>query len=181
MGWATALIKKLQRDEAVTFKPRGNSMEPLVKSGQKCLVIPFNANKFKVGDIVLCKVKGSEYLHLIKAIRKGQFQIGNNKGGINGWISSNSIYGKLIRVDGRLIEKKKRSEYPICPKCSGPMAGAMMTSGAITKDGTEATGMDVVRGKELYYKSSAISIYCVSAVCEYDALLEEFPTQVPEE
>ncbi|HKQ79031.1 MAG TPA: hypothetical protein VJ810_35360 [Blastocatellia bacterium] len=48
---------------------------------------------------MLCKVKGHEYLHLVKAIQGHRFQIGNNKGLINGWITSNSIYGKCVSID----------------------------------------------------------------------------------
>jgi hypothetical protein len=33
------------------------------------------------------------------AIQGGCFQIGNNRGLINGWIGSNSIYGRLARVE----------------------------------------------------------------------------------
>jgi hypothetical protein len=48
-------------------------------------------------------VNGNEYLHLIKAIRgaiQGQrFQIGNNRGGINGWITARSIFGRCIRIE----------------------------------------------------------------------------------
>ncbi len=36
---------------------------------------------------------------LIKAIRKSQFQIGNNRGGINGWIAFAGVYGKLISIE----------------------------------------------------------------------------------
>jgi hypothetical protein len=35
---------------------------------------------FEVGDIALCKVAGNEYLHLVKTIRSGRYQIGNNPG-----------------------------------------------------------------------------------------------------
>ena len=51
------------------------------------------------GDIVLCKVAGNQYLHLIKAIQADRFQIGNNRGGINGWIGRRQIYGRLVRVE----------------------------------------------------------------------------------
>jgi hypothetical protein len=59
---------------------------------------PGGAGGLKVGDIVLCKVRGAEYLHLVKAIRGPQFQIGNNKGGVNGWITARTIYGRLTSV-----------------------------------------------------------------------------------
>jgi hypothetical protein len=48
---------------------------------------------------VLCKVNGREYLHLIKAISGERFQIGNNRGRINGWVSANAIFGKCVRVE----------------------------------------------------------------------------------
>jgi hypothetical protein len=35
-------------------------------------------------DIVLCRVSGNQYLHLVKAIQGERFQIGNKRGGING-------------------------------------------------------------------------------------------------
>lgn len=75
-------------------------MKGRVESGQLCTVVPVDAQRdVDVGDIVLCKVRGTEYLHLVKAVREGQFQIGNNKGHINGWISPKSIFGKLVRVE----------------------------------------------------------------------------------
>lgn len=74
-------------------------MIPRIKSGQLCTVSPESPENIQVNDIVLCKVNGCEYLHLVKAIRDGQFQIGNNKGHTNGWVSSNAIFGKLIQVE----------------------------------------------------------------------------------
>ena len=53
----------------------------------------------KVGDVVLCKVNGREYLHLIKAVQGERYQIGNNRGRINGWVSRNGIFGKCVRVE----------------------------------------------------------------------------------
>ena len=99
MGWATHLIEKLSEGETVQFRPRGNSMKGKVNSGQLCTVEPVDTSTLSKGDIVLCRVKGNEYLHLIKAIDNHRFQIGNNRGRINGWIRSNSIFGKLISVE----------------------------------------------------------------------------------
>ena len=48
---------------------------------------------------MLCRVHGAEYLHLIKAIDGGRFQIGNNKGYLNGWIGPNDVFGRCVRVD----------------------------------------------------------------------------------
>ena len=100
MGWATAYIAQLQNGETVQFRPRGHSMKGKISSGQLCTVEPIEDYELlKKGDIVLCKVNGNQYLHLIKAIQGTRFQIGNNRGGINGWITQTSLYGKCVKVE----------------------------------------------------------------------------------
>jgi phage repressor protein C with HTH and peptisase S24 domain len=100
VGWAAHYIEKLKAGETVAFRPRGNSMVGKIESGQLCTVEPLTSHSnLRVGDIVLCKVGGSEYLHLIKAIQGDRFQIGNNRGRINGWVGANSIFGKCIKVE----------------------------------------------------------------------------------
>ena len=98
MGWATSYIEKLRAGERVLFRPRGSSMSGKIESGQLCTVEPVDPASLRVGDIVLCKVNGREYLHLIKAIQGPRFQIGNNRGRINGWISAGMIYGRCVQV-----------------------------------------------------------------------------------
>ena len=73
-------------------------MKPLIETGDLVKVEPVDNRKLNVGDIVLCRVKGRHYLHLIKATRKGQYQIGNNKGHINGWIHKNAVYGIAMEI-----------------------------------------------------------------------------------
>lgn len=100
MGWATPYITKLKHGETVAFRPRGHSMKGKIESGQLCTVEPIlDHSELSKGDIVLCKVNGNEYLHLIKAIQGPRFQIGNNRGRINGWIGANSIFGKCVRIE----------------------------------------------------------------------------------
>lgn len=99
MGWATGHIAKLKAGETVSFRPRGNSMTGKIESGQLCTVEPANPEELEVGNIVLCKVNGNDYLHLIKSIQGEPFQIENNRGRINGWISAGSIFGKCVRVE----------------------------------------------------------------------------------
>lgn len=98
MGWATGYIAKLREGETVSFRPRGNSMTGKIESGQLCTVEPVDPTTLEVGDIVLCKVNGREYLHLVKAIQGSRFLIGNNRGRINGWISAKAIFGKCVSV-----------------------------------------------------------------------------------
>ena len=98
MGWASVYIRKLRAGETVSFRPRGHSMKGRIESGQLCTVTPVDLSTLKVGDIVLCKVAGSEYLHIVKAIEGGRFQIGNNRGRINGWVGRHCIFGKCVRI-----------------------------------------------------------------------------------
>jgi hypothetical protein len=99
MGWATGYIARLQGGETVQIRPRGQSMKGKIESGQLCTVEPVDPATLQVGDVVLCKVNGRQYLHLVKAIQGGRFQIGNNRGRINGWVSASSIYGRCTRVE----------------------------------------------------------------------------------
>jgi hypothetical protein len=102
MSWATHYIAKLQQGETVQFRPRGGSMKGRVPSGALCTVEPLQGPP-QVNDVVLCRVAGAQYLHLVKATKivrdDVRYQIGNNLGNINGWIGIGGIYGKLIRID----------------------------------------------------------------------------------
>lgn len=97
MGWATSHIEKLAAGETVSFRPRGNSMNPKIKSGNLCTVSPITRDIVK-GDIVLCKVRGTQYLHLVTAIKGDQYQISNNHGHVNGWVSRQNVFGILVSV-----------------------------------------------------------------------------------
>jgi hypothetical protein len=98
MGWGAAYIEKLRAGETVSFRPRGHSMSGKIESGQLCTVEPIDSMALQVGDIVLCKVNGREYLHLIKAVQGPRFQIGNSRGRTNGWVTANSIFGKCVAI-----------------------------------------------------------------------------------
>ena len=99
MGWADGHIARLAQNETVQFRPRGNSMVGKIASGQLCTVVPLGDHEVAVDDIVLCRVKGNQYLHLVKAIQGERYQIGNNRGGINGWITKRQIFGRLVAVE----------------------------------------------------------------------------------
>jgi hypothetical protein len=98
--WADQAIEYLQLGSTVTIKPHGNSMLPRIKSGQKVTLNPVDPTLLKVGDVVLAKVKGKVYLHLVSAIsaRDGIVQISNNKGHVNGWVPLKNVYGKAEGV-----------------------------------------------------------------------------------
>lgn len=94
MSWATRYIEQLKAGETVQFRPHGNSMTGLIASGQLVTVEPVGERVLRKGDIVLCKVNGNQYLHLVKACGAGaRYLIGNNRGGTNGWTGLAQIYG----------------------------------------------------------------------------------------
>ena len=70
-----------------------------VNDGDLVTVEPCDPATLSVGDIVLVRVRGRDYLHLIKAINQGRFLIGNNRGGTNGWVGHNCIYGIATKVE----------------------------------------------------------------------------------
>lgn len=90
-------IEKLENGETIVTSEKGNSMVPLIKSGQDHKLAPVKLEDVEVGDIVYCRVAGRLYTHLVKAKDpiKG-LQIGNNRGHINGW--TKKVYGKVIEV-----------------------------------------------------------------------------------
>lgn len=96
MGWADNAINELRQGRAATIKPKGSSMRGKVESGATVTVEP--SEEYSKGDIVLVKVNGRIYLHLITAIKDGRYQIGNNHGGINGWVGKSSIYGLATKI-----------------------------------------------------------------------------------
>lgn len=100
MGWATPYIEALWSGRSVQFRPVGRSMSGRIESGQLCFVEPIAPDaEIAVDWIVLCTVGRSQYLHLVKDVRKGQFLIGNNRGGLNGWVGRESIHGRCTRID----------------------------------------------------------------------------------
>lgn len=77
-------------------------MVPLIRSRQPVTVAPVDPTKLEVGDIVLVRVAGTTYLHLISAVdtKTGRVQISNNRGRVNGWTNYARVYGICTAVDG---------------------------------------------------------------------------------
>ena len=69
----------LEQGKTFETSEKGNSMTPIITSGQKHILEPIQLKDVKVGDIVFCKVKGSYFTHLVTAINeKRGAQISNN-------------------------------------------------------------------------------------------------------
>lgn len=108
MAWESGILEKLMKGETAQFRPHGNSMTPLIKSGQLVTVEPLEHGDNEVrhkdriaekGDVVFCKVGGRFMLHKITAFRAGQYQISNNHGHVNGWTMAKNLFGIVTKVD----------------------------------------------------------------------------------
>src|ERR1035441_6156447 len=95
-----AAAARLREGETVTLHPVGQSMAPLIRSHDEVVIVPVQASELKVGQIVLVKVTGQYYLHLIKALDTSQRRvlIGNNHGRINGWTGFANVFGLVSRL-----------------------------------------------------------------------------------
>ncbi|MFE9793868.1 GNAT family N-acetyltransferase [Streptomyces goshikiensis] len=102
MGMLDALADRVGRGETVEFRPTGGSMAPLIHSRQRVRVAPADPALVEVGDIVLARVSGTVYLHLVSAVdaARRRVQIGNNRGRVNGWTAHDRVYGICLAVDG---------------------------------------------------------------------------------
>jgi hypothetical protein len=91
MSWAMYAKEALCRGETVSIRPREHSMTGNVNHGDLVTPAPCDPDTLRVGDIVLVRVH--------KAIKQGRFLIGNNRGGTNGWVGKQAIYGIAIQVE----------------------------------------------------------------------------------
>ena len=90
---------KLREGKVCKVVGFGNSMTPKLKSGQPVICIPVTEDtELNKKDIVLCKVNGHYYLHFIHAVKNESYLIGNNHGHMNGTISRNNIFGKVVEI-----------------------------------------------------------------------------------
>lgn len=90
------IIERLAAGERVTLQPSGQSMTPRIKSKQTIVLIPID--RIQVGDVVLAKVTGKHYIHLLSAIDGDRVQISNNHGHVNGWTHRTKVFGRVIDV-----------------------------------------------------------------------------------
>lgn len=101
-NWADRHIESLVRGETVRFRPSGHSMSGRVEHRQLVTVEPISSiYALKQGDVVLCRVAGRQYLHLVEAIdvQQRRILIGNNRGRTNGWTGYDKIYGIMTKVE----------------------------------------------------------------------------------
>jgi hypothetical protein len=102
MGVLDMIANRVAGGETIEFHPTGASMVPLIRSRQRVTVAPTFPSTVEVGDIVLARVAGIVYLHLVSAVDAGRnrVQISNNRGRVNGWTSRDKVYGICTAIDG---------------------------------------------------------------------------------
>ncbi|NUU23879.1 MAG: S26 family signal peptidase [Streptomycetaceae bacterium] len=102
MGLLDSMARRVAEGATVEFRPSGTSMVPLIRSRQLVAVAPVDAAKLEIGDIVLARVAGTTYLHLVSAVdrNRGRVQISNNRGRVNGWTAVGRVFGICVAVDG---------------------------------------------------------------------------------
>ena len=113
--------ENLVAGSAVWYKSSGNSMWPLVQSGDAVTLhpiqavtaddgvqaIPKEASEIGVGDIVFCQVQRSNqyYTHIVLMVQRdyhtneAKYWIGNLEHRLDGWCFREHIYGILRQVE----------------------------------------------------------------------------------
>jgi|SRR5687767_2986198 hypothetical protein len=102
MGMLDLMAARVAGGATVRFRPTGSSMTPLIRSRALVTVVPADPAAVEPGDIVLARVAGATYVHLVSAVdhANGRVQISNNHGRVNGWTSHARVYGLCTDVDG---------------------------------------------------------------------------------
>lgn len=103
MSNLTQVAARVAAGETVDFRPTGSSMVPLIRSRELVTVAPVDPATVVPGDIVLARVAGAVYLHLVSAIdpARGRVQISNNRGRVNGWTGYAKVYGICTAIGGK--------------------------------------------------------------------------------
>jgi SOS-response transcriptional repressor LexA len=100
MAWCDHAVAELRAGRRVEIRPKGHSMCPRIQSGALVLLEPVrDPASLRAGQIVLAKVRGSWYLHLISATDPTRVQIANNRGHVNGWVARSAVVGRVVEID----------------------------------------------------------------------------------
>jgi len=78
-------------------------MSGRINDGDIVMLQPCQAEILVPGDIVLARVQGRRYAHLVlhQVLERGpgRFLIGNNLGGNDGWVAEQDIYGRVVDLE----------------------------------------------------------------------------------
>ncbi len=96
-------IRDLLDGHTIRMKPLGNSMSPIIQSGQEVEIVPYDsAMGVNPGDVLFCKVNGRIVLHLallcirLPGSEGTAWMICNASGHVNG--CTREIYGRVSKI-----------------------------------------------------------------------------------
>ncbi len=75
-------------------------MRGVIANGQPVTLAPLEADEPRVGDVVLCRVRGRTVLHRVQAVGPRGYAIANARGHLNGWCPRTPIFGRWIGRPG---------------------------------------------------------------------------------
>ena len=99
-------LERLEKGETFVTSEKGNSMSPILKSGQDHKLGPAKLADVQVDDIVYCKVKGNFYTHLVKGkgeVRRIAMDLLYRLGGLKG-----PAIGALFGVDYSAVSQERK-------------------------------------------------------------------------
>lgn len=101
--WADVAFKALRRGETIEVRPRGHPMTGRISDGDRVTLQPCRAEDIAAGDMVLARIAGRRYTHLVLhqvlEREQGRLLIGNNLGGVDGWVTAQDVYGRVVAVE----------------------------------------------------------------------------------
>jgi len=102
-NWAAHAVEELRAGREVQVRPRGHSMQGQINDGDLITLEPIQASKLQADDIVLARVRGRRYFHLVLhqvlECEAEQLLIGSRNGRIDGWIHVNDVLGRMMTID----------------------------------------------------------------------------------
>ncbi len=100
--WAQTARDELYAGQTVQIRPRGHSMTGRINDGDLVTLAPCSPDNLAAGDIVLARVQGRRFSHLVLHLiheRDGErFLVGSVTGREDGWIGAADIYGKVTEI-----------------------------------------------------------------------------------
>ena len=92
----------MQEGRTVEVRPRGHSMTGRISDGDLVTLTPCRAGELTVGDIVLVRIQGKRFAHVvlhgILSVKGERFLIGSHQGRVDGWVDRGNIYGIVTEI-----------------------------------------------------------------------------------
>lgn len=113
--WADEAVKRLQNGLFAEVRPPGHSMTGLVGEGDLVALKPFMSYELTPGDIVLVRVPGKRYshivLHMVLSVGHEQFLIGSHQGRTDGWVKRSAIFGIASSHGINSVEQQAKEQF----------------------------------------------------------------------